>query len=196
MIMDSRRTLWGTLWESNFHSTFSQTLLICIATYLIIIVYSLLCIQLMPEAKPLYTPAKPFSSLLAAELSDSPVESVCFPHDLANENIEIESKSDILQFFLDALFPSTLTLLITMIAQNLIICAANAGVRYSWTLFSLVFTIIYTLSSFGFRVSLSAGNFFLFLVTTIAVVVVGLISVAQVEQNSQERESTSVGVSS
>lgn len=141
---------WKEFRDDCFTSPFKQNILICLATYLILIVYSFVCIGFIQAA----------DTSEAAAQTDTVTK---------------------LQFFFDSLFPSTITLLITIIVQNIIECARKKDTKYSLTILTIIYAILYIISGLGMRMSLTVGWFAFFAVMTLGLVAVGVLSVKQVE---------------
>lgn len=100
-----------------------------------------------------------------------------------------------LQFCLDAFFPSTLTLVISIILQNLVECNANKGLRYSWTVIAIIFTIIYAFSCLFFRTALSFWRFLFFVGITVALVVICFKSISQLRDSKNRIAGNAIGIS-
>ena len=166
------KKLWNKLWVERFTSAFSQNVLIVLGTYLILIIYSFVCVQSIPVPEAL----APTDEAIAVAVAKR-------EHLIAT-----------LQFFLDALFPSTLTLLISVIIQNWVECAKRSNAEYSFTVITLILLVFYTLGCMGIRRVLSVGWFIVFCVITLILLCSCLASVAQIEKNNNNMDKAPLGI--
>lgn len=100
---------------------------------------------------------------------------------------------DIMQFYMDAIFPSTLTLVISMIVQNILHRTERAG--WLIPLAPIPFTIIYTMVCIGFRKIEGGGQFFGLMAFSFILVVGCFGSAIWIQQNANNSPPPNFGVS-
>lgn len=159
-MLQTTRNPFRSFWETKFETPFALNLFVCIITYAILFVYCILCLH--------------------------NVDTMFL--DTAGKVNEAKKLEYIAQFYVDAFFPSTLTLVISIIIQNMIEGFKNREVRWSFTAVAVMFTVIYSMVCSSLRTSLSVWLFILF---TFVLVVLCFISIVQIQQSSQD----SIGIS-
>lgn len=106
---------------------------------------------------------------------------------------DVQRTIDAMQFYMDAIFPSTLTLVISMIVQNILHRTERAG--WLIPLAPIPFTIIYTMMCIGFR-EIEGGWQFFWLMMFSAILVVGcFISAIWIQRNANNSPPSNLGVS-
>lgn len=106
---------------------------------------------------------------------------------------EAQRTIDMLQFYMDAIFPSTLTLVISMIVQNIL----HRTERDGWLipLTPIPFTIIYTMVCIGFRKIESGSQFFGLMLFSFILVVGCFACAAWIQKNADNSPPVNLGVS-
>ena len=98
-----------------------------------------------------------------------------------------------MQFYMDAVFPSTLTLVISMIVQNILHRTERAG--WLIPLAPIPFTTIYTMVCIGFRQIEGGWQFFWLMVFSFILVVGCFMSSIWIQRNADDAPPPGLGVS-
>lgn len=144
---------WFALfWRTKFETPFALNFFVCAITYIILWVYCWLC---------LYNVDNMFLST-------------------GGKVDEAAKALYSTQVYVDAFFPSTLTLVISIIVQNMIECFQKKEVNWSVTAFVVMFTVVYTMICSNLRKEI---NMWLFCGSTVVLMVVCFLSILQIQQS-------------
>ena len=148
------------LLRSNLDTLLSMNLFVCAFTYVILVVYCIICLHLV---------------------------------DSHSDVADAQQAINTMQFYMDAVFPSTLALGISMIVQNILHRTERAG--WLIPLAPIPFTIIYTMVCIGFR-QIKGGWQFFWLMAFSFFLVVGCFAVTiWIQRNVDDAPPPGLGVS-
>lgn len=91
-----------------------------------------------------------------------------------------------LQFYMDAFFPSTLTLVISIIIQNITEGFKKSGVTWSLTAVVIAVTVIYSMVCSALRIIKGVGQFIALGSFTAGLLVLCFFSIAQIQLNAEK----------
>lgn len=112
----------------------------------------------------------------------------------SNSNVSDTQKAiNTMQFYMDAVFPSTLTLGISMLVQNILHRTERAG----WLVPLIPFpvTVVYTMVCIGFRQIKGGGQLFLLMAFSFVLVVICFASTIWIQRNADDAPPLGLGVS-
>ena len=106
-----------------------------------------------------------------------------------------QSLTEQMQFYMDAVFPSTLTLVISMIVQNILENMKSRGASWFITLCPILFMVVYTMVCTSYRKIESQWQF-VWLMLFSAVLVIGcFVVMALIQQNAKHSPPPNSGIS-
>lgn len=150
--------------RSSFDTPLSINLYVGIVTYLVLTVYCLLCLRNIDE-------------MFITEINGLRV---------MTKDAEKEKLIYILQFCMDAFFPSTLTLVISIIVQNIVEIGRRARSRWGWTGIAIAAALVYTMVGGNMRLIESTGQFMVIAVCTVVLLILCFAAIFQIQKHSEQ----------
>ena len=147
--------MFRSIWRTKFETSLALNLFVCGITYFILWVYCVLCLHNVD------------AMFLSA---DDAVD-------------EVAKGLYVAQFYVDAFFPSTLTLVISIIVQNMVEGFQKKGANWSVTAIVVMLTVVYSMICSSFRTELIVWLFVFFT----SVLVAGcFLSIVQIQQSLRQ----------
>lgn len=147
--------IFRPIWRTKFETSLALNLFVCGITYFILWVYCVLCLH---NVDAMFLNA------------DHTVD-------------EVAKELYVAQFYVDAFFPSTLTLVISIIVQNMVERFQKKGVNWSVTAVVVMLTVVYSMICSSLRTEL---NVWLFVFFTSVLVVGCFLSIVQIQQSLRQ----------
>ena len=147
--------MFRPIWRTKFETSLALNLFVCGITYIILWVYCVLCLH----------------NVDAMFLN-------------ADDTVDEAAKGlYVTQFYVDAFFPSTLTLVISIIVQNMVEGFQKKGANWSVTAIVMMFTVVYSMVCSSLRTEL---NVWLFVFFTSVLVAGCFLSIVQIQQSLRQ----------
>lgn len=106
-----------------------------------------------------------------------------------------QSSIEQMQFYMDAIFPSTLTLVISMIVQNILENIRNKGTSWLITLCPILFMVVYTMVCTSYRKIVSQRQFVWLMLFSAVLVVVCFVVMALIQRDTTHSPPHNSGIS-